>query len=258
MSEFALFETPACCMAPMVRASTLPLRLIAAEYGADLVYSEELVATQLARAIVSEHPTLGTTDYTVPGSPHPLLRIAPVERGRLVVQLGASEAAVALAAASAVQGRVAAVDLNMGCPHHFSVACGMGQALLVEPFDAAAEILRTLSRNLCVPVTCKIRLLPTVERTVEVPPLPRPSSDPLHAITILPPPSASPAAVPGCSWHGAWPRAASPPSPYTAARRTSATATPLTGRSCRPSSTPCARSASWSSPMATASRCVLQ
>eukprot|EP00629_Pelagomonadales_sp_RCC1024_P011691 CAMPEP_0119266254 /NCGR_PEP_ID=MMETSP1329-20130426/4800_1 /TAXON_ID=114041 /ORGANISM="Genus nov. species nov., Strain RCC1024" /LENGTH=65 /DNA_ID=CAMNT_0007266123 /DNA_START=107 /DNA_END=300 /DNA_ORIENTATION=- len=35
------------CMAPMVRASTLPLRLLAQQYGADVCYSEELIARRL-------------------------------------------------------------------------------------------------------------------------------------------------------------------------------------------------------------------
>ena len=30
-------------LAPMVRVNTLPVRMLAAEYGADIVYSEELI-----------------------------------------------------------------------------------------------------------------------------------------------------------------------------------------------------------------------
>ena len=53
---------------------------------------------------------------------------------------------------------VAAVDVNMGCPVHFSTSGGMGAALLRKPDDVAA-ILTALVRALPCPVTCKIRLL---------------------------------------------------------------------------------------------------
>lgn len=36
-------------MAPMVRIGTLPMRLLALRYGADLVYSEELVDWKFLR-----------------------------------------------------------------------------------------------------------------------------------------------------------------------------------------------------------------
>ena len=39
-----------------------------------------------------------------------------------------------------VEGDVAAVDVNMGCPKEFSVKGGMGAALLKEP-DKAKEVL---------------------------------------------------------------------------------------------------------------------
>jgi len=53
---------------------------------------------------------------------------------------------------------VAAIDINMGCPKHFSVSGGMGSALLRKP-EVACDILKTLVRNLDCPVTCKVRLM---------------------------------------------------------------------------------------------------
>ncbi|KAL8437966.1 hypothetical protein ACSSS7_000536 [Eimeria intestinalis] len=61
---------------------------------------------------------------------------------------------------------IAAVDVNMGCPKSFSVKGGMGAALLSTP-DVAMDILKTLRRNVSCPVTCKIRLLDTMEETVD-------------------------------------------------------------------------------------------
>eukprot|EP00899_Mesostigma_viride_P008596 jgi/Mesvir1/17738/Mv05594-RA.2 len=55
----------------------------------------------------------------------------------------------------------------MGCPKHFSVQGGMGSALLQKP-ETVEDIVKTLHRNLDIPVTCKIRLLPTPEATVQL------------------------------------------------------------------------------------------
>ena len=55
----------------------------------------------------------------------------------------------------------------MGCPVHFSTSGGMGSALLSKP-QTVDDILRTLVRNLPSPVSCKIRLLPTPEATLQL------------------------------------------------------------------------------------------
>lgn len=38
-------------LAPMVRVGTLPMRLLALDYGADIVYTEELIDFKLLRSI---------------------------------------------------------------------------------------------------------------------------------------------------------------------------------------------------------------
>jgi tRNA-dihydrouridine synthase 2 len=38
-------------LAPMVRTGTLPMRLLALDYGADIVYCEELVDWKLLRSV---------------------------------------------------------------------------------------------------------------------------------------------------------------------------------------------------------------
>ena len=42
-------------LAPMVRIGTLPTRLLALEYGADIVYTEELIDWKLLRSIRREN-----------------------------------------------------------------------------------------------------------------------------------------------------------------------------------------------------------
>ena len=55
----------------------------------------------------------------------------------------------------------------MGCPKTFSIQGGMGAALLTNP-DLIKDILDTLVRNLNVPITAKIRLLPDVKDTIQL------------------------------------------------------------------------------------------
>lgn len=73
----------------------------------------------------------------------------------------------AVKAALLVAGDVAGVDVNMGCPKKFSVQDGMGAALL-DNEAGAAGLIRALRTALPahVPVTCKIRLLDTPEKTL--------------------------------------------------------------------------------------------
>lgn len=117
-------------LAPMVRASTTPLRLLALKYGADLTYTEEIIDRAISKncdRIVNKD--LGTIDYCRSmssfskkqikrikgkgtGAPV-ILRIVPQEeRGRLVYQMGTGEAGLALEAANFVCKDVDAIDVS--------------------------------------------------------------------------------------------------------------------------------------------------
>jgi len=89
------------------------------------------------------------------------------EANKNIFQIGTATGASALLGAEVVARDVAAIDVNMGCPKHFSVSGGMGCALLTKP-DVIVDILTTLQRNLPVPVTAKIRLLPDPADTLQL------------------------------------------------------------------------------------------
>ena len=55
----------------------------------------------------------------------------------------------------------------MGCPKEFSIKGGMGAALLKQP-EKVEKILTLLVKNLSIPVTCKIRLLSTMDETLKL------------------------------------------------------------------------------------------
>ncbi|PJF16736.1 hypothetical protein PSACC_03444 [Paramicrosporidium saccamoebae] len=153
-------------LAPMVRVGTLPMRLLALEYGADLVWTPEIIDKKLLTSTRTVNTRLNTVDYI--SNRTLVLRLHPCEKPKLVLQLGSADPELALQAARMVAPDVAGVDLNCGCPKHFSVHAGMGAALLSEP-DRLCNILKRLVTGLPgVPVTAKIRLLPDQEKTLEL------------------------------------------------------------------------------------------
>ncbi|XP_048253841.1 tRNA-dihydrouridine(20) synthase [NAD(P)+]-like [Haliotis rufescens] len=153
-------------LAPMVRVCTIPMRLLALEYGADLVYCEEIIDFKILTAKRKVNDVLGTVDYIL-NDDIVVFRTCPQEKHKLVFQLGTADAKRALIAAKKVENDVSAIDVNMGCPKEFSIKGGMGAALLSKP-EKIKEILTTLVSGLSIPVTCKIRILPKLEDTLKL------------------------------------------------------------------------------------------
>ncbi|XP_075044923.1 tRNA-dihydrouridine(20) synthase [NAD(P)+]-like isoform X2 [Mixophyes fleayi] len=151
-------------LAPMVRVGTLPMRLLALDYGADIVYCEELVDIKMLQCKRVVNEVLQTVDYVAP-TERVIFQTCEREKGRIVFQMGTSDAERALAVAKLIEEDVAAIDINMGCPKEYSTKGGMGAALLSSP-EKIEKILKTLVKGISKPVTCKIRILPTLEETV--------------------------------------------------------------------------------------------
>lgn len=107
-------------LAPMVRVGTLPMRLLALDYGADIVYSEELIDWKFLKSVrrvngklnVFETYTyklidilflildvLGTVDFLDLSDGTVVFRTCEKEKDKVVVQLGTSDPARALAVA---------------------------------------------------------------------------------------------------------------------------------------------------------------
>ena len=83
-------------LAPMVRVNTLPFRLLAAECGADVVYSEELVDRSVLKC---ERSVNGATGFTEFRHPDGKLIFSTVPHERIAFQLGSACGATALRAA---------------------------------------------------------------------------------------------------------------------------------------------------------------
>ncbi|XP_049869175.1 tRNA-dihydrouridine(20) synthase [NAD(P)+]-like [Pectinophora gossypiella] len=154
-------------LAPMVRIGTLPMRLLALRYGADIVYSEELIDWKFLRSKRRYNEILETVDFVDQTDGTIVFRTCAEEKGKVVLQLGTCDAGRALKVAKMVENDVAAIDINMGCPKEFSIKGGMGVALLANP-EKAHNILKTLVDNVSIPVTCKIRISETPEATFKL------------------------------------------------------------------------------------------
>ncbi|XP_040264922.1 tRNA-dihydrouridine(20) synthase [NAD(P)+]-like isoform X2 [Bufo bufo] len=153
-------------LAPMVRVGTLPMRLLALDYGADIVYCEELVDIKMLQCKRVVNEVLQTVDYVAP-TERVIFQTCEREKDRLVFQMGTADPERALAVAKLIENDVAAIDINMGCPKEYSTKGGMGAALLSSP-EKIEKILKTLVNGISKPVTCKIRILPTLEATVNL------------------------------------------------------------------------------------------
>jgi len=164
--EAALFFSGVEVLAPMVRASRLPMRLECLRYGAGLVYGEEVIDRKIIGALRVENKAFDTIDYVCPVGKIDVFSTCREERSRVIFQLGTADSVLASQAAEVVCRDVRGLDVNMGCPKSFSVKGGMGAALLRSP-SVAADILKGLRRTLpssCA-LSCKIRMLPTTEQT---------------------------------------------------------------------------------------------
>ncbi|XP_022343049.2 tRNA-dihydrouridine(20) synthase [NAD(P)+]-like [Crassostrea virginica] len=153
-------------LAPMVRVGTLPMRLLALQYGADLVYTEEIIDFKILKSKRIENAALGTVDFVLSDGTI-IFRTHPKEKDKLIFQIGTADAKRARKAAQRIQDLVSGVDINMGCPKEFSIKGGMGAALLTQP-EKVKEILSTLVNGLSVPVTCKIRVFSELEETLKL------------------------------------------------------------------------------------------
>ncbi|POI28371.1 hypothetical protein CIB84_007878 [Bambusicola thoracicus] len=117
-------NTPLCfrgknILAPMVRVGTLPMRLLALDYGADIVYCEELIDIKMMQCKRVINEILETVDFVAPNE-RVVFRTCERERHHVIFQMGSADAERALAVAKLVESDVAGIDINMGCPKEYS------------------------------------------------------------------------------------------------------------------------------------------
>uniref|UniRef100_A0A2K6TVT7 Dihydrouridine synthase 2 n=1 Tax=Saimiri boliviensis boliviensis TaxID=39432 RepID=A0A2K6TVT7_SAIBB len=80
-------------LAPMVRVGTLPMRLLALDYGADIVYCEELIDLKMIQCKRVVNEVLSTVDFVAPDD-RVVFRTCQREQNRVVFQMGGMGAAL--------------------------------------------------------------------------------------------------------------------------------------------------------------------
>ncbi|MFU8779755.1 MAG: tRNA-dihydrouridine synthase family protein [Kiritimatiellia bacterium] len=138
-------------VAPMVDQSELAFRMLCRKYGASLCFTPMLHAR-----LFSESAKYRRSKFTTVPSDRPL-----------IVQFCGNDPDILLAAARHVEGCCEAVDLNLGCPQNIAKRGRYGSFLL-EHGDLIGRIVAHMSSNLATPVSCKIRVLPSREKTLEL------------------------------------------------------------------------------------------
>ncbi|KAL7273165.1 tRNA dihydrouridine synthase [Rhizina undulata] len=153
---YEFLGSPTTIVAPMVEQSELAWRLLSRQHAP----SNTLCYTPMFHSrLFSTSPLYRQQSF----QPH--LDCTPIDRPTFV-QFCSNEPSDLLSAALLVQDHCDAVDLNLGCPQGIARKGHYG-AFLQEEWELIKSLISTLATNLSIPVTAKIRILESKERSLE-------------------------------------------------------------------------------------------
>ncbi|KAM0673344.1 tRNA-dihydrouridine(16/17) synthase [NAD(P)(+)]-like protein [Gurleya vavrai] len=152
MDFFDKLPKPVYILAPMVNNSNIAYRTLARRYNAHLTYTEMVHSMHFNN---TKSDPQKNNWFTTDNSDRPL-----------VIQICGNNSQEMLKAALKLQNFCDAIDINFGCPQNIAKVGNYG-AFLQKDLKLTKEIIETLSKNLKVPVFCKIRIFKEIEKTIE-------------------------------------------------------------------------------------------
>ncbi|KAJ6446578.1 tRNA-dihydrouridine synthase 1 [Purpureocillium lavendulum] len=160
--------SPKYIVAPMVDQSEFAWRMLTRSYMPESEQSKLLAYTPMLHArLFSQEDKYrrGHFQAVRPDASEPWLDGNPSMDRPLFVQFCANDPDALLAAARHVAPHCDAVDLNLGCPQGIARKGHYG-AFLQEDQDLIFRLINKLHKELSIPVTAKIRILETREKTL--------------------------------------------------------------------------------------------
>ncbi|GAX81381.1 hypothetical protein CEUSTIGMA_g8812.t1 [Chlamydomonas eustigma] len=146
---FKSMGSPKYHVAPMVDQSELPFRLLCRDNGASCAYSPMMHARLFA-----QDPKYRADIWSTCKADRPLL-----------AQFCANDPNYLVQAAKLIQHECDMIDINFGCPQRIAKR-GFYGAFLMDDLELIEQLIIELTKGVSIPVSCKIRIFPELEKTL--------------------------------------------------------------------------------------------